>query len=216
VLELQQTYINKFQFSGDRAEYHLKLIQLYENVESRPFACILLYNYFREQNDVDQMSKYFNELWAYKEVNDVSIFLFRELGLKLYDHNKRIEFFALNKDMFWYKDINPLRYNYFNFVAEIYNKNFKDAQHFINQIRSLYTTLNPEFKLKWMEDDGITEKIFDGHIVKVDGKYFHFRSTELQKNLRFSKENYSELVEGQNCKAKLNFYLNGVWAVLVK
>ncbi|GAB3504804.1 hypothetical protein GCM10027341_35620 [Spirosoma knui] len=214
ILELQERYEREYRQSNNYQTYLQKLDEFNDNYNLRPLALILKYNFLnRIQAEFGEQSIILEELDFFKD-DDVAIFLFREYGRRLYDPNIRIKFFSLSKSMVWYGKHNPLRYNYFNYVAASYNRNFHEARLYLENIQDQYHSLNPEYKLKWKDVDGATDRIFEGNVIRTAGKGYAFKSTELQRRFKFARENFRKLRDGESCSVKLHFYLFGISAVL--
>lgn len=215
---LRNDYVDYLRKNTDDKDYLLHLNELYENPELRPYACILLYGYFNDkksQEGENKREELLEEMELYLDNNEVVKFLFKHYGRQLHNTKSRIFFFKLAKDFdFLEKDI-PLRYHYFHFVAESYSHNFHYGNEHLAKIRSKYYGLSPEFHIVWKDNNG-EEEIFDGHIVKNDGKRFKaVKSLALQRTLRLVKGDYSSLPVGAKVKLKIHFYIIGIRAEIV-
>jgi len=90
--------------------------------------------------------------------------LLKYYGRNLYDHNIRIKFFDLIANNPELENSDSLRFNYFNFVAECYNGNFKHAYKFLINIREKYSHINPDFHQIWIDTN--TQWVTGGTLFK--------------------------------------------------
>ena len=114
------------------------------------------------------------------------------------------------------KDYFPLRYHYYNFIAESYNHNFYNGKKELNNIRYKYYGINPEFSLTWCNEKGESE-IFEGIVVKKENKkYKAIRISSLQQTFRLKKGNYEKYKLNQKVRVILYFYLYGIIAEIIE
>ncbi len=209
-LEVLYREIQKKSFD-EKTDYLSSLLELYEDEHLRPYACILLYNYYYQSNNIEKSDELIDELENYLDCNEVVRFLFKFYGNNLNYVNYRMKFFDLTKRVDFIQ--NSLMYNYYMFIAESYNTNFYHGRTYLNNIESKYHYLNPEYQQEWKESDSENPKIFEGIIKKNDKGFYLFKSKELQTPFRM--KNQSKLKEGTEVKAKLVFLLNGISAVII-
>ena len=211
-------YTDYLKKATDNVEYKVYLDELYANIELRPYACILLYSYYESlgEHGKDKRLELIDEMKNYLDNNEVVKFLFKYYGRRLHNNNNRIFFFKLSRTCGFLEDDIPLRYNYYHFVAESYNRNFKYGLEHLKQIKAKYNGLNPDFHIVWKDDDG-EEVIFDGLIIKKSGqRYKGIKITSLQKFFRLIRGNYKSYAVGQKVKIKLHYYLDGLRAEIMK
>jgi hypothetical protein len=110
---------------------------------------------------------------------------------------------------------NPLRFNYFNFIAESYNNNYYEGKNYLSNIQTKYHNLNPEFHYEWKDQDGET-RIFDAKVVKNTGEKFKaIKISSVQLTARLVKGSYDNYAVGTDVKVKLHFYLYGLMAEII-
>src|SRR5690606_27208713 len=106
-------------------------------------------------------------------------------------------------------------YNYYMYVAESYNSNFRYGRQFLRNIENKYLYLNPDYQQGWKEPDSDEMKIFEGSIRKNDKGYV-FKSTDLQSFFIISNKHKFKLKDGMKAKANLSFLLNGIRAIIIE
>ena len=143
-------------------------------------------------------------------------FLFKYYGRNLSNPNVRIKFFRLAKEMDWYEDENPLRYNYYHYVAESYNLQVHAASTYMEKITDRYQYLNPEYQRIWEDPDTGKARIFEGFVAKSKKGFKVFRCAELNHDIWFVKDGIESLNVGDNCKVNICFYLNGKRALVIR
>ncbi|MDB4919746.1 SIR2 family protein [Mucilaginibacter sp.] len=218
VLSLKSQYVSSLRNGLSEVAYKAQLIELYENIYLRPYACILLYNYYQNQKIVDneELNNLVSEMESYLDNKEVAKFLFKYYGRHLYDPNKRIKMFnLLRNDLFIEKDL-PLQFNYFQFIAESYNANFGVGKSYLSKITSNYYNLNPEFHYLWSDPNGMVS-IHESLIVKnSNNKFKMVRVINYQQSFKLIKGEYENYPVGQHVDVKLHFYLYGIMAEIVK
>jgi hypothetical protein len=111
---------------------------------------------------------------------------------------------------------NPLRFNYFNFIAESYSNNYFEGKKFLNNIQTKYHNLNPEFHYEWKDQNGETT-IFEAIVVKNSGEKFKaIKISSIQLTAKLIKGNYENYIIGAEVKVKLHFYLYGLMAEIIR
>jgi hypothetical protein len=217
VLSLKSKYVSSLRQGLSEIEYKAQLINLYEDIYLRPYACILLFNYYQNQKVVDniELDNLVNEMESYLDNKEVSKFLFKYYGRRLFDPNKRIKMFNLVKSEPFIEKELPLQYNYFQFIAESYNTNFGAGKSFLNNITQNYYNLNPEFHYMWSDPNGkIT--IHEGIIIKKsNAKFKMVRVLNYQQSFKLIKGEYDTFAIGQTVDVRLHFYLYGIMAEIV-
>ena len=188
---------------------------MYEDSATRPYACILLYKFYENKNiELEERISLLEEMENYTYNNDVSKFLFKYYSRRLNYMNYRIKFFNLVKTVNTLKDFKTLLYNYYMYIAESYNTNFKYAYDFLKDIDKSYNYLNPDFQQVWKESDSDDYRIFSGTIVKKNG-YYMFKSYNLQNRFMLKRCDKKYLQEGLKVKAYLHFYFTSIRAEII-
>lgn len=213
--DLYGEYASLNDFNKPDNEYLEFLLERYQNVDSRPSACILLFYYYEKLKDFKKCDQFLTELASYTDDRDVVYFLFKQYGRSLHIPNNRIKLFDIVRSNAFLLEEYPFRFYYFMSIGEFYNWKWKsglDYLHEINHDRAY--NVNPDFYLYWRNSDG-DEEIFEGVIatekrikkVKVVSPFF--------RKFPFNKGNFEKFKEGQSVKVKLKFYLNGIRAEIV-
>ena len=124
-------------------------------------------------------------------------------------------FYELIREFPAIEDSFTLRFNYFNFIASAYNKDFRSAFDFVSQINDRFNFLNPDFQLPWMETDSDEMEQFQGKIMlnRKGFKVIKIPTLAQKFYLTKKKNNYSV---GKEYWVNLYFYLNGIRADVVK
>jgi hypothetical protein len=212
---LQTQYAHYLSQVSDNKDYKEYLDTLYADVSLRPYACILLYNYYYGQRMVNECSNLIDEMENYKDNFEVLKFLFKQYGRNLHDANNRIKLLRLARQSQNLETENPLRFNYFNFIAETYNYHFFEGKKYLENIQSQFINLNPEFHLVWLDQSG-NEVVFDATIIKRSSeKYKAVKLSSMQLTVRLIKGNYDKYTVGEDVKIKLHFYLYGLMAEII-
>ncbi len=214
---LRTEYANYLKEISDDSEYLNYLETLYSQANLRPYACILLFNYYEStENSEEKKSFLVDEMKHHMDNNEVVKFLFKYSARRLHDNNERIYFFELSKKFSFLEEVLPLRFHYYNFVAESYNRHFKYGLEHLKQIKTRYNGLNPEFHVVWQDPFG-EDWVFEG-IVVARGNNSHkgMKIPYLQRTFRLIKGNYEKYSPGHKANVKLHFYLDGLRAEIVE
>ncbi|MAE09360.1 MAG: hypothetical protein CL661_11465 [Bacteroidetes bacterium] len=117
---LKSKYAKHIKDNSGNADYKAYLDNLYTDSNLRPYACILLYFYHQEKcNGPNQIcDELISEMEEYLDNNEVVKFLFKYYGQNLHKAENRNLLFKLSKSHPIIEDTNPLRFYYFNFMAE--------------------------------------------------------------------------------------------------
>jgi hypothetical protein len=202
----------KKDISYSSIDYLSFLKEFYQEEYLRPYACILLYNYYENAHEYEKLNDIIEELELYSDYNEVVNFLFKYYGNRLNYVDCRLKFLDLNKRV----DLQgSLMYNYYMYVAESYNSNFRYGRQFLRNIENKYLYLNPDYQQGWKEPDSDEMKIFEGSIRKNDKGYV-FKSTDLQSFFIISNKHKFKLKDGMKAKANLSFLLNGIRAIIIE
>lgn len=216
---LKSTYAEYIKEKSNNIDYKLHLDELYEDLNLRPYACILLYLYYDETGSCQSSevcSELISEMKQYLDNNEIVKFLFKYYGQNLHISENRRSLFDIASNYPILEDYNPLRYNYFMFMAESYNHNFHYGRESLKEINTKYNGMNPEFHYIWKDELG-NEQVFKGKIIKIkNSRYKSIKISRLQQTFRLIKGDYSNHQIGMNVDIKLHFYLYGLRAEILK
>jgi hypothetical protein len=214
ILTLENDYKQKHTFKDNVNEYLKYLDDCYDNDELRPFALILLFNYYFNLGDDEKCTEYLSELEYFKDINDVMKLLFRYYGRNLQYISNRLKFFDLIRDNPKIEDKFSLRFNYFNFIASAYNKDFRGTYEYLSKINDRFNFLNPDYQLSWKETDTETIEKFVGVIFKNKKGYKSVRVYNLTQSFPLIKRQ-NDFVIGKEYYINLYFYLGGLKADVI-
>jgi hypothetical protein len=206
-------YLSEFSDNKTHKEY---LDEMYADFRLKPYACILLYNYYNQKEEFGKCFELVEEMEYYQQNYEVTKFLFKHYGRNLEDPNIRIKFLKLSHNNQHIEKESPLRYNYFNFIAETYNFHFNEGRTYLENIRTKFYNINPEYDIVWKHSDG-NEWVFDGKIIKKTGERFKaVKIPALQQTVRLMKGEYDKYPLGCDVTVVLHFYLYGLIAEIVE
>lgn len=211
ISNLKSRYTEYLKDETSDTEYIVYLNELYDDPNLRPYACILKYNFLDNiENTEREKDELIDEMENYLENNEVVKFLFKFYGRRLYNPNYRMKLFDLRRQHSILEEEIPLRFYYFNFIAESYNKHFSEGRKILQNIKQKYHGLNPAFHYVWSDSDGV-EEIFDG-IIRLwrNTEYKCVKISKYQLYVPLIKGNYSDRKVNETVKIKLHFYLNGI------
>lgn len=215
---LQNKYAEYLSDVSDQSDYKAYIDDLYEDLDSRPYACILLFNYYEKEFGSESEECYDKvlEMSNYMDNNEVVKFLFKYYGRHLYSMDNRLEFFRISKSHKFLEEDIPLSYNFFHFMAEYYNHNFQYGKEFLSNIKTKYHGLNPEFHYVWKEAEN-KNLVFKARVIKNSGaKFKAVKVSKIQQVFRLKRGNYKMYEVGQEVSVILHFYLHGVRAEIIK
>ncbi len=215
ILTLKNVYKDKFVFKNNEKVYLDYLDDCYDKPELRPYALILLFNFYLHLHDYERCNVYLEELEIYKDINDVLKLLFKYYGRNLHLMSNRLKFFDLIHEFPEIEDSFSLRYNYFNFMAAAYNKHFPTASEYISKVYDRFNYLNPDFQLPWKETDTETIETFKGKIVKSNKGYKLLHVPTLAQKFYLIKKKNDYMI-GKEYSARLFFYLSGIRAEIIE
>jgi GTPase SAR1 family protein len=192
------------------------LDEVYENEETRPFALVLKYNYLNERGETEEIQGVIDELELYDYIEEASLLLFKYYGRNLHKFTNRSKLFSIVKVNSNLTKRDPLRYHFYSYIAESYNKNFSFSFDHLRAISQLNVALNPELHEIWRDDDGVPV-IFTGVIIKVNF-FIQVRVSEMQRDFYLLKESVGKFRPSVNQKFKLNlhFFIKGIRAELIE
>jgi hypothetical protein len=211
ILTLENEYKQKYVFKDNEDEYLKYLDDCYDNPDLRPYALILLFNFYLSKNDFENCEEYLSELEYYKDIDDVMKLLFKYYGRNLNIMSNRLKFYELIREYPKIEDTFALRYNYFNFIASAYNKDFKSSYEYVNHINDKFNFLNPDFQLPWKETDSDNVELFYGIITLNRRRFKIIKIPRLNQTFNLIKKK-NDYIIGKEYKANLYFYLNGIKA----
>jgi len=193
------------------------LDELYEVEETRPYSLVLKYNYLWEKGDRSSAEGIIPELEYYKFNDEVSKTLFTYYGRNLHQPNLRSNFFSLIKGGYDFKNKDLLRYNFYSYIAESYNKNFRFSFENLDEIYQMGTILNPNLHDLWLNEDG-EEEVFTGIITSNKRGYIQVKVLELQQSFRVLKDSIKHFQPKLTEKytARLHFYIQGIRVELIE
>ncbi|WP_299157023.1 SIR2 family protein [uncultured Christiangramia sp.] len=218
ILNLKSKYAKFLRNDTSDKEYLEYIDGLYEDSALRPYACILKYNHLDEKEKGDTETKFelIDEMQYYLDNNEVVKFLFKYYGRRLYNANYRIKLFDLSRKHSILENEIPLRFYYFNFIAESYSRHFAEGRKMLKQINQKFHGLDPAFHYVWSNSDG-EEMIFEGVIKNwYQTDYKCVKVTQLQQHIQLVKGDYSRRKINEKVNVKLHFYLYGIKAEIIE
>ena len=217
IANLRAEYLRNQQTEEDvnDTKYKLFLKELYLSDDLRPYALILSYYYYDRLGNSKKCSEIITELESYKHLDDVCKVLFKHYAkfLQIADFRKKLfEIVRLYPNI----QVNdPMRYNYFSYIAEAYDFNFSIAFEHVTTLRDkYYNSMNPEFKTIWLDIDSYRPSVFSGLIIPSNRGFNRIRILELQQTFSIMRRKYKniDLLAGTKHKTILHFYLSGIRA----
>jgi hypothetical protein len=113
------------------------------------------------------------------------------------------------------KEADELRFYYYNYIAESYNRNFGYSYQFTQEISSLSRYLNPALSEPWKNENAETE-IFEGFVHDNTKGVKKIKIPYLQQSFFLQKsKNHDNFKVGSTQKVTLHFYLRGIVAKLM-
>jgi len=214
ILTLQNEYRQKYVFKENETEYLKYLDECYDDADLRPFALILLFNFYLQNYNYEKCQEYLAGLEYYKDFEDVMKLLFKYYGRNLHIMSYRLKFFELIREYPKIEDSFTLRYNYFNGIAAAYNKDFRSAFDFISNIKDRFNLLNPDFQLPWKESDSENIQTFQG-VIDLNKKGFKCIKIPSLANQFYLIKKKNHYTIGKEYNVNLYFYLNGIKADII-
>jgi len=176
---------------------------------------ILLFNYYLNLDNIEKCNEYISELEYYKDITDVMKLLFKYYGRNLNIISNRLKFYNLIREFPKIEDSFSLRYNYFNYIASAYNKDFRTASEYSSNINDRFNYLNPDFQLPWKMTDQDEVETFQGILMENKKGFKFIRIAPLAQNFNLIKRKNSYII-GKEYFVNLYFYLNGIKAEVLK
>lgn len=205
-------YISKI---SEDSDYSVYLSNLYDDVTLRPYACILLCNFYLQREEYDTYKEYIHEMEdLYIDNHEIIKYLFHYYGAHLYIPEIRVKLLQLARENSNLEEEMPFRYNFYNFISEFYNNNYSEGKRFLSNLRNKYT-INPTFHYIWSDSDG-KEMTFNAKIRESYNGFKEIKISTMQLKVRLIKGDYSKYSIGDVVKVKLHFYMYGLLADTVQ
>ncbi len=194
----------------ERREYVRYLEEAAEEPTKKPYALILLFYHFESLHEHDRCLPIIQELESFQHLDEVAKVLFRHYGRNLQNANNRVRFLEIinNHPVIEKKD--PIRYHYYSYVVESYNRNFRFAYEHLAQLRRSLAHTNPELNETW-KDENSENKMFEA-IVVIYRNRRQVKILDLQRTIDLVAGDYSKLAENSRCYVYLHFFLTGIRA----
>lgn len=204
-------YISKI---SEDSDYSVYLSNLYDDVTLRPYACILLCNFYLQREEYDTYKEYIHEMEdLYIDNHEIIKYLFHYYGAHLYIPEIRVKLLQLARENPNLEEEMPFRYNFYNFISEFYNNNYSEGKRFLSNLRNKYT-INPTFHYIWSDSDG-KEMTFNAKIRESYNGFKEIKISTMQLKVRLIKGDYSKYSIGDAVKVKLHFYMYGLLAEII-
>ena len=216
ITSIYSEYSNYILTISDDIDYMEHLEKLYQSEKTRPYACILLYNYFFDRNEEEECKRLILEMEYYLDNSEIVKFLFNYYADYLYVPDIRVKLLKLGRLNDSLEKEMPFRYNFYHFIAEIYNDNYMEGHSYLQYIKKRPYYLNPTLHYIWCDADGL-DKIFNGIIV-VDksNKRKKVKILENQQYVKLKKGIYDKYTPNTRVKVKIHFYLYGLIAEIIE
>ena len=193
------------------------LDELYQSIDTRPYSLILKYNYFQEKDRTAEANTLIPELETLDYNDEVLKLLFKYYGRNLYLLSNRSKYFKVVKKGYDFRKNEPLRYFFYSYVAESYNRNFNFADDHLQSIHDFDTHFNPDLHEVWRDEDG-SDSLFTGIIYNTQIGFTNLKISYIQLKCRLMKESYLKFKPQptEQFKVKLHFFLKGIRAELIE
>ncbi len=218
ITSLKATYIRVF--NEKKLDNNKTLLQyldeLYELEETRPLSLVLKYNYLIESEKYEDADNLITEMLYYKYNDEVAKVLFKYYGRNLHISQNVVNFFEIVNENPILKTKEKLRFHFYSFVAESYNRAFKNTFEHLNEIKLNFNYLNPNVSEYWIDSNNNEPKIFDAILVKNQKGRTQAKIIELQQSF-FIKKTDIEINFKENTRFKVNltFNLRGIRAEII-
>ena len=216
ILSLKNDYLEKYSYTGvNYKKYEKELISYYDNdIDSRPYALVLLAQFYVDRNNAAKLDDCIEELGEYTHVQEVSKFLFKYYGRRLYDPEKRASFFELLRNNEFLEKDEVLRYHFYCYVAQSYDTNFNSSFRHLDKIRHGFGFINPDYNEVWKDSEGY-DLIFDAKVVNYKGT-LAVRVSYFPRTFFLDRKSKKEKIKvNDKVTVQLNFYLFGIKAEIV-
>ncbi|OGU51584.1 MAG: hypothetical protein A2080_16395 [Ignavibacteria bacterium GWC2_36_12] len=207
----------KNKFAKSDGEYLSFLDEIYQKESLRPYAIILKYYYYESVQENNKLEVLIRELEEYDYLNDVERLLFKHYGRNLFVTDNRTKLFQLiqgNKDI---EQQDPIRFHYYTYIAEAYNKNFQYSKEHIYTLKNKFYYLNPKLCETWIDNETREPRIFDAVITESRNHKIRVRVIDLQQEFNLRKSNYDmfDLSISSHHQVTLHFFLTGIRAEII-
>ncbi|HEX5733360.1 MAG TPA: SIR2 family protein [Blastocatellia bacterium] len=216
ISDLKKDYYRLIDRSPESDKEYLNYLNgLYKQDSLKPSALILKYYYFSSLNDSDACSSIVGELEKYKYIDQVSNLLFKHYGRSLYRVENRINLFNIIKVNPKIEREDPVRYHYYLYIAEAYNRNFRNSYEHITELRRRFYNLNPLLEERWIDAETGVPKKFEA-IIQTKKKRKKIKVFDLQQLVDLKPSNSNiELLENSQHQVILHFQLSGIRAEII-
>ncbi|APD06590.1 hypothetical protein UJ101_01061 [Flavobacteriaceae bacterium UJ101] len=213
IIKLQKRYKKRL----NESELLQRIDDLYQDQETRPYSLLMRIEYLNTKGEeIDE--SIIDEIKMYSFVNEVSEFLMYYYGSRLHYTNNRIEFNNIINNNKSIIEKNKIDYLYFSFIAEIYNRNLKEAFSFQKDIRRIFPSAKLKTSLYFTDYETNEKQVFDGTIIK-EGSFYNLKATSHGRSLiariNNKKFDFKKLLN-QTLEVHLYFTYTGLWADIIK
>lgn len=192
------------------------LDELYEEESTRPYSLVLKYNYLFDSGKEVEAEDLIEEMGHYKYNDEVAKILFKYYGRNLHYSQNIVNFFEIVKANPSLKTREKLRYHFYSFVAESYNRAFKNTYEHLNEIKSTFNYLNPAVCEYWLDSTTNEPKVFEAILSKNSKGRTQAKVLEFQQFFYIKKPDEElKLMENKKYSVRLTFNLKGIRAEIV-
>ncbi len=201
----------------DKKAYVNYLENIYDNSKLRHLALVLLYYYYRNENNDLKCNSIINELESYAHYDSVAKILFSYYGRKLHLVENRKNLIKISRENTKLATLDPVNYHYYSYINAAYNRHFEESISHVNEIRNNCPTRNPVYHETWRDSETGEISIFTGVLERLRGGKFRVRIVDLQQVFGFTKNaNLTDSIkEGMQVNVHLHFYLSGIRAEII-
>lgn len=215
ILVIKEKYNKEFVSIKNANKYEQDLLEDYSNPHFRPFVCILLYNLYFEQKELVKCKELILEMEGYLDCYEVLIFVFKYYGKNLQSPNVRIKYFDLVRRNSIIEEKQTLRFNYYSYIAEAYNWNFRRSFSHLAEITQKYNHINPEYQQYWIDSESNEPQEFEGSVFKGK-RSWEFKVSSIPLTCRIRNIGSIQLKKNPKSRAKLKFHLFGIIAEVIE
>lgn len=191
--------------------------ELYEVESTRPYSLVLRYNFLMDEGKILEAESLIPEMEYYKFNNAIAKLLFKFYGRNLHIHQNIVNFFAIVKHHTSLKTKEKLRYHFYSFIAEAYNRSFKNTHEHLLEIKSQFNYLNPSISEYWLDSSSGEKQVFEAILMRNQKGKFQAKVIELQQQFHIKINNPNlKLIEKRKYNVYLTFNLRGIRAELLE
>ncbi|WP_294204944.1 SIR2 family protein [uncultured Chryseobacterium sp.] len=218
IIRLKNIYISEIEKDSIAIDDIIRHFEnLYENIESRPYALIFKLNCMENEffSFSSKLLSYYSEyeiieeLENYMHLNSVKESLFKFYSKRLYNLDSRIKLNNFRGDEFLKKDI--FSYYFSFFIKESYDFQFSHAYDFLKEIQRDYKFLNHNVVECWIDDETLKSRVFDGVINIIKNRYYIYVS-KLGHRFKTDRDISLDFVNSEKCICNLKFTPSGTYA----